>query len=122
MATKSSRRTYTLPAGLKTVAISVKSQAENHKSTGHSKWHQGERNTKVEKENKVAKAHVQAKASGRDKSSTGEAKESDEDPDFVTPEVYVQYLENFFLFRGNREADANEISRSAPDEKKEASK
>ncbi|EWG53124.1 hypothetical protein FVEG_11611 [Fusarium verticillioides 7600] len=101
MATKSSRRTYTLPAGLKTVAIS----AENHKSTGHSKWHQGERNTKVEKENKVAKAHVQAKASGRDKSSTGEAKESDEDPDFVTPKVYVQYLKNFFLFRDSEASE-----------------
>jgi hypothetical protein len=70
----------------------------------------------------VAKAHVQAKASGRDKSPTSESKESDEDPDFVTPEVYVQYLKNSFLFRGNREADANEISRSAPDERKEASK
>ncbi|KAF5968711.1 hypothetical protein FCOIX_11262 [Fusarium coicis] len=80
-------------------------KAENHESTGHSKWHQGERNTKVEKGNKVAKAHARTKASGRDKSPTGEAKESDEDPDFVTPEVYVQYLKNSFLFRDSEASE-----------------
>ncbi|RBR18864.1 hypothetical protein FVER53590_29070 [Fusarium verticillioides] len=46
-----------------------------------------------------------AKASGRDKSSTGEAKESDEDPDFVTPEVYVQYLKYFFVFRDSEASE-----------------
>ncbi|KAF5676885.1 hypothetical protein FDENT_9399 [Fusarium denticulatum] len=78
-------------------------KAENDKSTVHNKLHQCAGNIKVIKENKVAKAHAQAKASGGDKSSTGEAKESDEDPDFVTPEVYVQYLKDSSLFRGNPE-------------------
>ncbi|KAG5772100.1 hypothetical protein H9Q72_001596 [Fusarium xylarioides] len=58
------------------------------KSTVQNKWHKGERNLKVARENRVAKAHAQAKASGSDGSSTGEAKESDEDSS---------------LFRGNPE-------------------
>ncbi|KAF4433485.1 hypothetical protein FACUT_8126 [Fusarium acutatum] len=48
------------------------------KSTVNNKWHKGARNLKVVKENQVAKAHAQAKASGRDGSSTGETKEGDE--------------------------------------------